>query len=153
TFMAQFASVFTNHEPLTVESIPAVNGRQFYNVTLSPIAEAGIVVSLHDVTAQHELNQAKNDMVSLVSHELRTPLTAIRGFSDMLLKYGLVQEKGKEFLNTILEESQRLNQLIQSFLDIAYIESGKQKITMSDFEADAVLKDMLTILGPVAEAR
>ena len=93
-----------------------------------------MVFSLHDATAQHELNQAKNDMVSLVSHELRTPLTSIRGYSDMLLKYDLVEEKGKEFLGTIIDESNRLNQLIQSFLDIAYIESGRQKITKSDFE-------------------
>lgn len=152
-FMAQCAAVLANQEPLTVEFIPGRNGRRFYNVTLSPISRAGIVVSMHDVTAQQELNQAKNDMVSLVSHELRTPLTAIRGYSDMLLKYGLVQEKGKEFLGTIVEESQRLNQLIQSFLDIAYIESGRQKITKSDFEVGTVLKDMLSILEPAAEAR
>jgi signal transduction histidine kinase len=92
-------------------------------------------------------------MVSLVSHELRTPLTSIRGYSDMLLKYDLVHDKGKEFLGTIIDESQRLNQLIQSFLDIAYIESGRQKISKSDFEIGPVLKDMLSVLGPVAAAR
>src|SRR5205085_9228287 len=105
---------------------------------------------MHDATAQYELNQAKSDMVSLVSHELRTPLTSIRGYSDMLLKYGLVQEKGKEFLSTIIDESNRLNQLIQSFLDIAYIESGRQKITKSDIEIGPVLKDMVNLIGPVA---
>jgi signal transduction histidine kinase len=105
---------------------------------------------MHDATAQHELNQAKSDMVSLVSHELRTPLTSIRGYSDMLLKYGLVQEKGKEFLGTIIDESRRLNELIQSFLDIAYIESGRQKVSKSDFEIGPVLSDMFSIIGPVA---
>ena len=112
-------------------------------MTVTPISTAGVVFSLHDATAQHELNQAKSEMVSLVSHELRTPLTSIRGYSDMLLKYNLVQEKGREFLGTIIDESSRLNQLIQSFLDIAYIESGRQKITKSDFEIGPVLKDMV----------
>ena len=92
-------------------------------------------------------------MVSLVSHELRTPLTSIRGYSDMLLKYDLVHDKGREFLGTIIDESQRLNQLIQSFLDIAYIESGLQKITKSDFEVGPVLRDMLSIVGPVAAGK
>ena len=105
---------------------------------------------MHDATAQFELNQAKSDMVSLVSHELRTPLTSIRGYSDMLLKYDLVHEKGKEFLDTIIDESQRLNQLIQSFLDIAYIESGRQKVSKTEFEIAPVLKDMATIIGPLA---
>lgn len=137
-------------EPATLTFVPSCNGKNFYNVTISPIAEAGFIFSMHDATAQHELDQAKNDMVGLVSHELRTPLTSIRGYSDMLLKYDLVQEKGKEFLGTIIDESRRLNQLIQSFLDIAYIESGRQKITKSDFEIGPVLKDMLGVVGPVA---
>jgi len=137
-------------EPATREFVPALNGRSFYNLTLSPIARAGAVLSLHDATAQHELNQAKSDMVSLISHELRTPLTSIRGYSDMLLKYNLVQEKGKDFLATIIDESGRLNQLIQSFLDIAYIESGRQKITKSEFDIGPLLKDMISVLGPVA---
>jgi signal transduction histidine kinase len=137
-------------EPAVVNFVPARDGKTFYNVTVAPISTAGVVFSLHDSTAQHELNQAKSDMVSLVSHELRTPLTSIRGYSDMLLKYNLVEEKGKEFLNTIIDESSRLNQLIQSFLDIAYIESGRQKITKSEFEISPVLKDMASVVAPVA---
>src|SRR5262249_55066882 len=99
---------------------------------------------------EYELNQAKNDMVSLVSHELRTPLTSIRGYSDMLVKYGLVADKGKPFLATIVEESRRLGDLIQSFLDIAYIESGRQKIALIDCEVAPLLRDMTSVLGPVA---
>jgi signal transduction histidine kinase len=137
-------------EPLVLYFVPTGDGKTFYNVTIAPISTAGVVFSLHDATAQHELNQAKSEMVSLVSHELRTPLTSIRGYSDMLLKYNLVEEKGKEFLSTIIDESNRLNQLIQSFLDIAYIESGRQKITKSDFEIGPVLKDLLYVIGPVA---
>src|SRR6187549_879685 len=71
----------------------------------------------------------------------------------MLLKYNLVEEKGREFLNTIVDESDRLNQLIRSFLDIAYIESGRQKITKSTFEIAPVLKDMLNVIGPVATGK
>src|SRR5207249_3327906 len=137
-------------EPCSLHFVSSRDGNTFYNVTVAPISTAGVVFSLHDVTAQHELNQAKSEMVSLVSHELRTPLTAIRGYSDMLLKYNLVQDKGREFLGTIIDESNRLNQLIQSFLDIAYIESGRQKITKSDFEIGPVLRDMLTVFVPVA---
>ena len=149
-FLTEFAGVMAKMEPVVMEFVPAKGARSFYNVVLSPIPKAGVVLSMHDATAQHELNQAKSDMVSLVSHELRTPLTSIRGYSDLLLKYDLVQEKGREFLGTIIEESQRLNQLIQSFLDIAYIESGRQKITKSDFEMAPVFRDMLNAIGPLA---
>src|SRR5262249_54758694 len=139
-----------NLEPAVLHFVPARDGKTYYNVTVAPISTAGVVFSLHDSTAQHELNQAKSEMVSLVSHELRTPLTSIRGYSDMLLKYGLVEEKGKEFLTTIISESARLNQLIQSFLDIAYIEAGRQKITKSDFDLESVLTEMVNVIGPLA---
>jgi signal transduction histidine kinase len=137
-------------EPGKSNFVPTRDGKTFYNVTVAPISAAGVVFSLHDATAQHELNQAKSEMVSLVSHELRTPLTAIRGYSDMLLKYDLVEDTGKEFLTTIIDESSRLNQLIQSFLDVAYIESGRQKLTKSEFEVASVMTDMLALLGPIA---
>jgi signal transduction histidine kinase len=43
--------------------------------------------------------------------------------------------------------------LIQSFLDVAYIESGRQKVTLTDFEVLPVLNDLMGILGPVAAAK
>jgi signal transduction histidine kinase len=150
---AEFAAVIATGNPFSLEFVPDHSGRSFYNLTITPISSSGVVLSMHDATAQFELNQAKSDMVSLVSHELRTPLTAIRGYSDMLQKYGLVKENGKEALETIVEETGRLNQLIQSFLDIAYIESGRQKISKSEFEIAPVLKDMLSVVGPVASEK
>ena len=53
----------------------------------------------------------------------------------------------------VIDESNRLNQLIQSFLDIAYIESGKHRITKSDFEVAPMLKDMISTVGPVAAGK
>jgi signal transduction histidine kinase len=71
----------------------------------------------------------------------------------MLVKYDLVAEKGKNFLATIIQESRRLNDLIQSFLDIAYIESGRQKITIAEFELAPMLGDLASILEPLATAK
>ena len=152
-FRSPFNGVLETAEPAVLNFVPTRDGKSLYNVTIAPISTAGVVFSMHDSTAQHELNQAKTEMVSLVSHELRTPLTSIRGYSEMLLKYNLVGDKGKEFLNTIIDESGRLNQLIQSFLDIAYIESGRQKITKSVFEIGPVLRDVASVIEPVAAAK
>jgi signal transduction histidine kinase len=149
----EFENVLQKSETVSVQFVPTRDGKHYYNVTISPIGDSGVLVNLHDATAQYELNQAKSDMVSLVSHELRTPLTSIRGYSDMLLKYDLVQEKGKPFLSTIIDESGRLNQLIQSFLDVAYIESGRHKISKTDFEVGPMLKDMVHVLEPVAAGK
>jgi signal transduction histidine kinase/CHASE2 domain-containing sensor protein len=150
---AEFAQVLGEGKTVSLYFVPGRGGHKMFNATLSPIGKTALVLTLHDATAQHELNLAKNEMVSLVSHELRTPLTAIRGYSDMLLKYDLVQEKGKQFLGTILEESDRLGKLIQSFLDIAYIESGRQKVTKTDIEIAPMLRDLTSVLEPIASQK
>jgi signal transduction histidine kinase/CHASE2 domain-containing sensor protein len=149
----EFAQVFGEGKTVSLHFVPGRGARRFYNATLSPIGKTAVVLTLHDATAQHELNLAKNEMVSLVSHELRTPLTAIRGYSDMLLKYDLVHDKGRKFLGTIVEESDRLGKLIQSFLDIAYIESGRQKVSMTDLEIAPMLRDLQSILDPLAATK
>jgi two-component system sensor histidine kinase SenX3 len=64
-----------------------------------------------------------------------------------------VHEKGRNFLGTIIEESDRLGKLIQSFLDIAYIESGRQKVTKTDLEIAPMLRDLQSILDPSAAAK
>ena len=145
-----FARALFGDGVLCLEEVPAENGSQFFRVTLRAVAEIGLVASLHDVTAQHALNQAKNDMVSLVSHELRTPLTSIRGYGDMLMKYDLVEEKGAEFLKSILSETDRLDRLIQSFLDIAQIESGRKQLESSVIDAGPFLDEVLRSHQPLA---
>jgi signal transduction histidine kinase/CHASE2 domain-containing sensor protein len=149
----EFAQVLGAGKTVSLFFVPGRGGHRMLNATLSPVGQTAVVLTLHDATAQHELNQAKNEMVSLVSHELRTPLTAIRGYSEMLLKYDLVQEKGKQFLGTILEESDRLGKLIQSFLDIAYIESGRQKVNKTAVEIAPMLRDLESVLTPVASQK
>jgi len=155
SFGEEFSQVIAEGKTVTLYFVPGGGtvSHRFYNVTLAPIGKTALVLTLHDATAQHALNLAKNEMVSLVSHELRTPLTAIRGYSDMLLKYDLVQEKGRKFLSTIVEESDRLGHLIQSFLDIAYIESGRQKVTKTDIEIAPMFRDLQSVLTPVAAAK
>ena len=153
SLMESFARVVTLDETIHAEMAPSSTESRFYTLTISSIPRIGVVATLHDVTAQHQLDQAKNDMVSLVSHELRTPLTSIRGYGDMLAKYGLVEEKGQDFLRSIQAESERLDDLIQSFLDVASIESGRRKLDVTEFEIEPLVKELLSSLEPVALAK
>jgi PAS domain S-box-containing protein len=87
----------------------------------------GMVLTLHDVTAEREIAQMKNEFVSTVSHELRTPLTSIKGYVDLILDgdAGEVNEIQREFLTIVKENSDRLVALINDILDISRIESGR----------------------------
>ena len=72
-----------------------------------------------------ELDHLKDNFLSTVSHELRTPLTSIKGFAEILLDYEEDRETQTEFLTIINNESERLTRLIDDFLDLARIESGR----------------------------
>ncbi len=85
----------------------------------------GVVTILRDVTQQKEIDRMKTELVSMVAHELRSPLTSISGFSELLLDDDLTREQAEEYARIILTEASRLSELINKFLDISRIESGR----------------------------
>ena len=72
-----------------------------------------------------QMDKMKDNFLSTVSHELRTPLTSIKSFAEILLNYESDKESQREFLTIINDESDRLTRLINNFLDLSKIESGR----------------------------
>jgi signal transduction histidine kinase/CheY-like chemotaxis protein len=125
-------------------ALDALGAQEYREITLSkpehliikartsPVTDShgtyiGMVLTLHDITAEREIAQMKNEFVSTVSHELRTPLTSIKGYVDLILDgdAGDVNEIQREFLGIVKENSDRLVALINDLLDISRIESGR----------------------------
>jgi signal transduction histidine kinase len=96
----------------------------------------------------------QSDLLSEVVHELRTPLTSIRGYSKMLLlAKGIDQEKKLEFAETIHREAVRLGQMINDFLDLARLESGRTHMAQGPVNMTEVISETLAILQPEAAER
>lgn len=74
-----------------------------------------------------QLDQAKSEFVSIASHQLRTPMSGIMGYLSMMLDgdFGKVPAKHRVVLANLLQASQRMIQMINLFLDVSKIESGK----------------------------
>ncbi len=86
--------------------------------------DPGLVVVLHNVTELRRLEHMRRDFVSNVSHELKTPLTSIQAYADTLLEGALDDtENSRPFVTRILEQADRLQNLIQDMLRLARIES------------------------------
>jgi hypothetical protein len=91
-----------------------------------------------------ELDKLKDDFVTTVSHELRTPLTSIRSFSEIVHDYpDLPIEERREFLQIIVQESERLTRLLTDILDLAKMEAGKIEWHMADIAPRAVIEQAL----------
>ncbi|MBD3669695.1 MAG: PAS domain S-box protein [Gammaproteobacteria bacterium] len=97
-------------------------------------------------------NNAKTEFLSNMSHELRTPLNAILGFSSLLVKYNSqpLPDKVVEFLHNIHEAGSHLSSLINQVLDLAKIESGTASVDLVPVDIDAIIKDVLRLLRPLA---
>ncbi|MCA9904348.1 MAG: PAS domain-containing protein, partial [Anaerolineae bacterium] len=74
-----------------------------------------------------EANRLKTEFLATMSHELRTPLNAIIGFSDLMMTgaTGEINDKQEDYVNRILNNSERLLSLINDILDVAKIEAGR----------------------------
>ena len=72
-----------------------------------------------------ELDQAKNEFLTIASHELRTPLTALQGFSELLLTREVPADRARRYLGHIHTEAQRLGRIVADLLDHSRIESGR----------------------------
>jgi signal transduction histidine kinase len=102
-----------------------------------------------------QLDQLKDDFLATVSHELRTPLTSIRSFSEILLDApDLDPEQRAEFLQVIVRESERLTRLINDFLDLSKIESGRMEWQVRECELREIVADAVAAThGLFAERR
>ncbi len=104
--------------------------------------------SLRKATREAEAaSVAKSRFLASVSHELRTPLNAIYGFAQ-LLDDG--SEAQRESTGEILRASKQLTALVDDILDLSGLESGEQRLALSDLPiwpllqecADAVQSDL-----------
>lgn len=103
---------------------------RFYVVITSYIdkiqqgGKSGIVVTIRDMTNEHNLDQMKKDFIANVSHELRTPISLLQGYTESIVD-GIVTEPEeiKESLAIVLDESKRLNRLVNELLNVARMDA------------------------------
>jgi len=114
----------------------------------------GVVVVLHEVTELRSLERMRREFVSNVSHELKTPLTSIQACAETLLDGGLAdQENNRRFVERILEQSDRLQELIQDMLRLARIESQSEAFQMREVSLLKTLEDCVDARLAVARSR
>ena len=87
-----------------------------------------VVVSMIDITREREIDQLKNEFISIAAHELRTPLASIMGYSELLQmdeadKFS--PKMTRECFGNIQSSILSLERIIDDLLDVSKIESGR----------------------------
>lgn len=102
--------------------------------------EVGQRDAAKEAERQKSINKQKSEFIYDITHELKTPLTNIKGFSSLLYEgqAGELSKAQKEYVSTIIEEADRLVQIIQQVLDAAKLEAEKVKMEFKDVDLRAL---------------
>lgn len=119
-----------------------------------PGEEPKILMMFHNVTRLKQLERMRMDFVANVTHEIRTPLTAIIGYIETL-QQGAVHDREQvgKFLQTIHNNAQRLNRLVDDLLTLSNIELGEAKIQLREVGVAEAIGEVLKTVAPQAVAK
>jgi signal transduction histidine kinase len=92
-----------------------------------------------------EANKQKSQFLANVNHELRTPVSAIIGYGGLVLSdaEGQISRAQKENLQDLVNNAERLLNLIDSLLDIAKIEAGKLEVRVEPIEVEEIIQAVI----------
>lgn len=104
----------------------------------------GIENAMNDLLDRmRESYREQTRFVSDASHELRTPIAVIKGYADMLDRWGKEDEQVlTEGITAIKAESDRMNTLVEQLLFLARGDAGRQHLTMEEISLSNIMQEV-----------
>lgn len=102
-----------------------------------------------------EIDELKDNFLSMVSHELWSPLATIQGYVTFLKeeKSGVLNEEQKETLGIVEEQADHLSHLIEELVDLSKIETGKFEVKLDRLDMSKIVAKCVNSLKQAAEEK
>lgn len=126
-----------------------------FNVKLEREVDIATTDLRHANGKLQELDKAKSEFMSIASHQLRTPLAGIIGYLDMMYTgdFGELKDEQKPIIHDVLDASQRLTRLVNTFLNVTRIEAGRFTINYAKIPFHELVDSMVKQLKPTADKK
>lgn len=85
------------------------------------------ILFFRDITRETEVDRMKSEFLSTAAHELRTPMVSVFGFTELLLRRPVSEERRRDMLQTIHRQASLLINMVNELLDLARIEARQGK--------------------------
>ncbi|NVN96914.1 HAMP domain-containing histidine kinase, partial [Candidatus Nomurabacteria bacterium] len=93
-----------------------------------------------------EVDQLKDDFVSMASHELRTPLSIIRGYADFMKEAPELSAETKDYVKKIDISAKNLDTLVGDMLDVSRIQQGRMSFEFVKINPSTIIEEVTTSL-------
>lgn len=95
---------------------------------------------VEDLKEKEKIDEMRKTFVSDVSHELKTPIALIQGYAEGL-KYSIADDESRDFYcQTIIEESEKMNDLVKKITSLSQIEYGYTKVELEKFDIKEIIE-------------
>ncbi|MFH2123892.1 MAG: PAS domain-containing sensor histidine kinase [Pseudomonadota bacterium] len=126
-------------------------------ITLSTLAGddntfIGYLEAIEDISRQKRIEREKNNFISMIAHDMKSPLTAINGLIRRLKQEKSCQsnERLQQYFRVIGEAEERLESMLQDFLEYARLESGQIRLDLGRTDIGNVLRHVTEMYRPRA---
>jgi len=151
---ARALNTISNELVIAIQNALSVQEVKDINATLQQrIDEATKELRANNAQLQR-LDEAKDDFLSMASHQLRTPLTSVKGYLSMVLEgdVGKITDTQKQLLGEAFTSSERMVHLINDFLNVSRLQTGKFMLESRPINLAKVVGQEVDSLQTTAEA-
>ncbi len=133
--------------------------KQFFQVSITTVTagrrRVGLMITLHDITREKEIERLKTEFVSIAAHQLRTPLSAIKWTLQMLRDSSAskLSFDEKELLDKGYQSNERMINLINDLLDVARIEEGRLVYRSDYYSLEDIAREAFASMEELAKKK
>ncbi|OPY79765.1 MAG: Alginate biosynthesis sensor protein KinB [Syntrophorhabdus sp. PtaU1.Bin058] len=111
--------------------------------------ETGYVILFQDISKEKKIEEFKADFISSIAHDIKSFLVPVNGFLNRILKekYGHLEGPLREKIAGVQENTSKIYHLVENYLNISKIESGKLELARAAMDIKEVLQDIVQLYG------
>ncbi|MCR9131880.1 MAG: HAMP domain-containing histidine kinase [bacterium] len=106
----------------------------------------GALVILHDKTKDRLVDMKRTDMINIIVHELKNPITGVVGLSKLMIdNSSMSADEHRELLKEIYLSGERMNDLVNRFLDVQRLEHGRIPVEFTEIDLFQIVNDVKSV--------
>ncbi len=106
-----------------------------------------------DIRQKEEIDEMRKEFLSNVSHELKTPIALVQGYAEGLKEFVDDDESRNYYCEVIIDESDKMNKLVQKLLTLNQLEFGNDIVEMTRFNITELISGVISAANLIASQK